>query len=169
DEWCDLLDGWSGHTQGHTAIAIYLQDVHGVDGWWAQAVTVGYERITGLRLQYQQPDGTYTANKTRTVSADPKALRALLLDDTDRADLFPGIETELRSRPVSKVIRIGIGGGVAQIGVRTSGRDESQGLDHPRAAALSRGCGKVEGLLVGVVGRHRRELRPTTARAGSCP
>ena len=39
----------------------------------------------------------------------------MLLDDDDRADLFPGLETDLRSRPDSKVLRIGIGPGTAQI------------------------------------------------------
>jgi hypothetical protein len=115
DKWCDILDAWPGHTEGHTAIAAYLQDEHGVDGWWAQTVTVGYERITGLRLPYQRPDGTFSANKSRTVTADAVALREMLLDETDRADLFPGLETELRSRPTSKVIRIAIGPGTAQI------------------------------------------------------
>ena len=39
----------------------------------------------------------------------------MLLDDDGRADLFPGFETELRSKPSSKVVRIGIGPGTAQI------------------------------------------------------
>ena len=51
DDWCDLIDEWPGHADGHTAIAAYLIAEHGVDPWWAQSVTVGYERITGLRLQ----------------------------------------------------------------------------------------------------------------------
>ena len=50
DEWCDLIDGWPGHTEGHSAIARHLQDELGVDGWWAQTVTVGWERITGVRF-----------------------------------------------------------------------------------------------------------------------
>jgi hypothetical protein len=115
DEWCDIIDAWPGHADGHTAIAAHLREDLGVDGWWAQSVTVGYERITGLRLPYQRPDGTFNAGKTRTVSVDMYALRGMLLDDDDRADLFPGLDTELRSKPTSKVIRLGIGPGVAQI------------------------------------------------------
>jgi len=115
DEWCDLLDAWPGHKDGHTAIATYVRDELGVDGWWAQTVTVGYERITGLRLPYQQPNGTFSAGKSRTVAADPATLKEMLLDDTDRADLFPGFETEVRSRPASKVVRIAIGPGTAHI------------------------------------------------------
>lgn len=117
DEWCDILDAWPGHRLGHTAIAAHVQDEHGVGGWWAQTVTVGYERITGIRLPYQSPDGTFSAGKSRTVTADAAALREMLLDDTDRADLFPGLEAELRSRPTSKVIRIAIGPGTVQIAI----------------------------------------------------
>jgi hypothetical protein len=117
DEWCDIIDAWEGHDAGHTAIAAHVNQVHGVDGWWSQTVTVGYERITGLRLPYQQPDGSFTTSKSRTVTTDAAALREMLLDETDRSDLFPGLSTELRSRPASKVIRLAIGPGTAQIAV----------------------------------------------------
>ena len=117
NEWCDILDAWPGRTQGHGAIATHLRDAYGVDGWWAQTVTVGYERITGLRLPYQRPDGTFSAGKSRTVTTDAHALRALLLDDADRSDLFPGLETQLRSRATSRNVRIAIGPGTAEIAI----------------------------------------------------
>jgi hypothetical protein len=41
----------------------------------------------------------------------------MLLDDDDRADLFPGIDTQLRSRPTAKTLRVGIGPGAAQISI----------------------------------------------------
>ena len=31
DEWCDIIDAWPGHSDGHTAIATYLHEEHGVD------------------------------------------------------------------------------------------------------------------------------------------
>jgi hypothetical protein len=113
EEWCDLLDRWPGHREGHTAIATHVRDDLGIDGWWAQTVTVGYERITGLRLPYQKADGTFSAGRSRTVSVDGEALRAMLLSDADRRDLFPGHDTTLRSKPTAKSLRIGIGPGVA--------------------------------------------------------
>ena len=115
DEWCDLIDDGPGQRGGHKAIVAFLQEEHGVSAWWAQGVTVGYERITGLRLPHQNPDGTFTAGKSRTVDVAADTIRAALLDEEDRRDLFPGQATELRSQPSSKVVRIGIGGGVAQI------------------------------------------------------
>ena len=115
DEWCSILDAWPGHGDGHTAIATYLREEQAVEGWWAQTITVGYERITGLRLPHQQPNGTFTAGKSRTVAADAALIREMLLDGEARADLFPGLATELRSRATSKVLRIEIGPGTAQI------------------------------------------------------
>ena len=124
DDWCDLIEAWPGHADGHTVIAAHLQREHGVDGWWAQTVTVGYERIAGLRLPYQQADGTFTANKSKTVSADADELRAMLLSDDDRQALFGGLETSLRSGQSAKAIRVELGPGVAVFGLtaRPDGR-----------------------------------------------
>lgn len=115
DEWCDVVDAWPGHDQGHAAVAAHLQEEHRVDGWWAQTITVGWERITGRRLPHQSSDGTFTAARTRTVRVDAAAVRAALLDEAGRADLFPGFDTELRSRPTTKALRVRVGPGTAII------------------------------------------------------
>lgn len=113
DQWCDVIDAWPGRIAGHTAVAAHLRDDHGVDGWWAQAVTVGWERITGARLPHQMADGTFTANRTRTVTVDVETLRALLVEDEGRASLFPGLATTLRSKPSAKSLRVAFDEGVA--------------------------------------------------------
>lgn len=115
NEWTQVLDAWSADTKGHTAIATHLREEYGVDGWWSQAVTLGYERIKGLRLKYQGLDGTFTANKSKTIRADAQTLRKMLVSEKDRRDLFPGFETELRSRTDANTLRIGVGSGVALI------------------------------------------------------
>lgn len=122
DQWCDEIAAWAntgpdGPITDHTAIAAYLQTEVKVDPWWAQTVTGGYERITGLRLPYQRPDGTFTAGKSATVTIDGAELRRMLVDEQDRADLFPGHHTELRSRPDAKRLRFSLGPGVVQITV----------------------------------------------------
>lgn len=124
DEWCDLIDAWPGHRDGHGAVAAWLHGEHGVEGWWAQAVTVGWERITGRRVRHQRADGTFEVSRSRTVTVAVDALRAALVSDDDRADLFPGRPTELRSRPTAKALRIGFPEGVALISfaARAEGR-----------------------------------------------
>lgn len=124
DDWCDTIDAWPGRADGHTAIAAYVRDELDVDPWWAQSVTVGYERIVGLRLPHQRPDGTFTADKSKTITVDAHRLRAMLLDTADRDDLFGGEPTDLRSKSASKSIRLSIGPGVALISLepRAEGR-----------------------------------------------
>jgi hypothetical protein len=108
DEWCDLIDAWPGNNDGHSAIAAHIAEVYGLEGWWGQGVTVGYERITGRRVVNQMADGTFSAGKTRTVTVDVAALRASIVDDADRLELFPGLDTTLRSKPASKALRVGV-------------------------------------------------------------
>jgi hypothetical protein len=124
DEWCDVIDAFPGRGDGHAAIATHVQQEHDVEGWWAQTVTVGYERIVGLRLPHQGLDGTFTAGRSATIRVDSAALRETLLDEDGRAALFSGIETELRSRPTSKNVRLRVGSGTAEIAIdqRDDGR-----------------------------------------------
>jgi hypothetical protein len=113
NEWCDLIDAWPGHVEGHTAIARFIHESYPVNGWWAQGITVGYERITGLRLPHQMADGTFTASKSRTLAIEEAALRELLLSEDTRMDLFHGLTTELRSRATSKSLKFSVGPGFA--------------------------------------------------------
>ncbi len=56
DEWHAILDGWDAPAKGHPAIASYLEQEHGLSGWWAQSVTVRYEYARGLRRDAVVPD-----------------------------------------------------------------------------------------------------------------
>ncbi len=67
DEWFVILDAWGGIDRTHTEIARYLCDAHSVDGWWAQGVSVGYERARGMRARHQQPDG-YSISASKTIA-----------------------------------------------------------------------------------------------------
>jgi hypothetical protein len=64
-EWVSVLDRAGAAELGHTAIARLVHEEHGVPGWWSQTVTVGYERIRGLRERGQRRDGTYDASKSK--------------------------------------------------------------------------------------------------------
>lgn len=121
DDWRRIIDAWPGHDEGHAAVARYLEAEHGVPGWWAQSVTVGWERITGRRLPHQRADGTFSAGRSRTITADAAQLREWLLDEAARASLFPGDAPELRSRPTSRYLRLALGTGTAQLSVEPAG------------------------------------------------
>src|SRR5690606_8526562 len=86
-----------------------------------QTVTLGFERITGRRLPHQRPDGTFTVSKSKTLDLDPDELKALLLDENAHADLFPGLDTEIRSKPGTRNPRIALGGGSALFSIDPAG------------------------------------------------
>jgi hypothetical protein len=67
-EWVRALDAAGAVEWPHREIARHVHDAHdGVSGWWAQTVTVGYERIRGLRDVGQRRGGGYEVSKTKTV------------------------------------------------------------------------------------------------------
>ena len=79
---------------------------------------VGPDRDRGIRADHRAQSPPPAAGRDfqrgQVTNGDSRCsvpIREMLLDDDDRADLFPGLETELRSRPNSKVLRIGIGPG----------------------------------------------------------
>jgi hypothetical protein len=65
DEWLALLDGGNASGMSHAEIAA-LAGRHGAEPWWAQTVTVGYERARGLRRVHERPDG-YGISVSRTL------------------------------------------------------------------------------------------------------
>jgi hypothetical protein len=68
DQWFAILDRSGARTKKHTEIARFLVEERGVPGWWAQSITVWYERARGMRLKHQQRDGfSISASKTMAV------------------------------------------------------------------------------------------------------
>jgi hypothetical protein len=71
DGWFSILDRWGARNRKHGETATFLMEQHDVPGWWAQSITVWYERARGMRLKHQQADGfTIYASKTIGVPAD---------------------------------------------------------------------------------------------------
>jgi len=65
--WVRELDRIDATRLEHREIARWLAKERGLPAWWAQTVTVGYERIRGLRHVGQRRGGGYDANKSKTV------------------------------------------------------------------------------------------------------
>jgi hypothetical protein len=71
DAWFSILDRWGARQRKHGETVRFLMDSHQVPGWWAQSITMWYERARGMRLKHQQADGfTIYASKTIAVSAE---------------------------------------------------------------------------------------------------
>lgn len=69
--WFSILDRWGAQERTHRETAAFLKEEHDVPGWWAQTITVWYQRARGMRLKHQQSDGfSISASKTIAVPVD---------------------------------------------------------------------------------------------------
>ena len=67
-QWFTLLDKAGAAKMTHAAIAKLVATRHKIPGWWAQAVTVGYERARGMRKVNETLAG-FRTGVSRTVDA----------------------------------------------------------------------------------------------------
>lgn len=105
DDWIDAIDAGVGRDAAHPRIVEWVMANSAQNGWWSQGIAVSFERMTGRRLAGQMPDGTFTANRSRTLPVDREVLRALIADDAAR-DALLGFETEFRSKVASKTYKV---------------------------------------------------------------
>jgi hypothetical protein len=66
-EWFRVLDKAGAKKMAHRDIADLLYSKHKLPGWWAQMVTVGYERARGLRRIHETASG-FSMNRSRTLT-----------------------------------------------------------------------------------------------------
>ncbi|MCA1562295.1 MAG: hypothetical protein LC753_16180 [Acidobacteria bacterium] len=78
DHWFEVLDRFGGVEKGHTAAARHLYEAHLVPGWYAQGITVAYERARGVRALNQRCDGEYEVSVSKVMNArTPDVVKAL--------------------------------------------------------------------------------------------
>jgi hypothetical protein len=104
-QWVRVLDADNASTMPHGKIAALVHGKYGVGDWWSQTVTVGYERIKGLRDRGQRRDGAYEANKSKTVAVPVDALFAAWADDRTRRKWL-GVESTVRTATAPKSMRL---------------------------------------------------------------
>jgi uncharacterized protein YndB with AHSA1/START domain len=75
-------------------------------GWWAQTVTVGYERIKGLRAVGQRRDGAFEVNKSKTFAVPLSQLYRAWSDARTRSRWLPGLDLRVRAATRDKSMRI---------------------------------------------------------------
>jgi len=105
-QWVRLLDAADAADMKHRDIAGYVHKEMGVPAWWAQTVTVGYERIRGLRDVRQRRGGGYDANKSKTVAVPVSKLYRAFSTKRTRDRWLAGVEWNLRKSTVDKSIRL---------------------------------------------------------------
>jgi hypothetical protein len=95
DHWFDVLDRFGAVEKGHTAAARHLFDAHGVDGWYAQGITVAYERARGVRGVNQRCDGDYEVSVSKVLTAATADVIAAIVDSRQRRRWAGGLDPNL--------------------------------------------------------------------------
>lgn len=104
--WVDALDPLGARDLDHTAIAALVRERWpDIGAWWAQTVTVGYERIRGLRQKGQLCTGDFAASKSRTYPVPVDVLYAAFVDD-DVREGWIGVGTAVRTATPSRSMRL---------------------------------------------------------------
>jgi hypothetical protein len=134
EEWITLLDEWDGTSHTHAEIARHLYETYGIDGWWAQGVTVGYERVRGMRAVHQRPDG-FSVNASKTFPVPAERLFAAIVDEEQRERWLQDVTLRLRTSQPPKSARFDVFPGETRLNLyltaRGAGKATAQ-LQHER-------------------------------------
>lgn len=104
-EWLAFLDKWGAMNKTHTEVAAHVAD-QGIPGWWAQGVTVGYERLRGKRSRGQRMSGSWEASKSRTFNVPVEELFAWFADARKRSRWLGRQKLTVRKATAPKGMRI---------------------------------------------------------------
>ena len=132
--WVAALDYAHADEMSHREIAKYIREKFHTPNWWAQTVTVGYERIRGVRAIGQRVDGSYEATKSKTVGVPVEKLYRAFRDPRLRARWLPGVNLTVRTATPNKSMRVQWDDSTrVEIGFVPKGEAESQvSLAHVR-------------------------------------
>ncbi|HXV57716.1 MAG TPA: DUF4287 domain-containing protein [Gaiellaceae bacterium] len=114
-EWFRILDAWGAKERKHGEIASHLQAAYGVPGWWAQAITLGYERARGLRAKHQTLTGSFQVSVSKTFPLGAGTLFRAFADEPGRDRWLEPGTLAVRTAREAKSVRFDFGGGASRV------------------------------------------------------
>jgi hypothetical protein len=114
DDWFRILDDRGLEGFSHRDTARWLNGVHGVDGWWAQSVTIGYERARGLRKPHQNAEG-FEVSVSKTVALPVEVVWEAVSTPERRADWIGDVELGERSARAPRYARFEVPGDASRV------------------------------------------------------
>jgi len=106
ERWVKALDYAGAVEWPHREIAEYVHKKFKVADWWSQTVTVGYERIKGLRAIGQRRGGGFETSKSKTFPVPLSRLYRAWVDAKTRGRWLPGVALTVRTATRNKSMRI---------------------------------------------------------------
>jgi hypothetical protein len=126
DRWVHALDRLGAEQMSHRDVVALVSKKYKVESWWSQTVTVGYERIKGLRARGQRRDGTYEATKSRTFNVPVTILFDAWANASVRRRWLDGLSVKVRTATAKKSMRLDWPGpSIIAVGFAAKGRSKS--------------------------------------------
>jgi hypothetical protein len=134
DAWVGALDYYGAADLQHSEIARLVREKFKVGSWWTQMVTVGYERIKGLRTRGQQRNGTFGATKSRTFNVPVETLFDAWFNPKTRKRWLSDAKVRVRVATAPKSMRLDwIDGSIIAVGFTSKGKGKSAvALEHSK-------------------------------------
>ena len=127
ERWVWALDQVNAQAWPHSEIARYVHEKYKVPGWWSQTVTVGYERIRGLREKGQRRSGSWEAAKSKTIGASVGTIFKSFKQPKQRSAWLPGITAVVRTSVPNKSLRLTWEDGTSvEVSLVAKGRSRAQ-------------------------------------------
>jgi hypothetical protein len=104
DAWFGLLDDAGATGWPHKDIAAWLVEEQGVDGWWAQSITVAYEQERGMRQPGQRGDGSFEVSPSKTLPCSLQTAYELVSEADSRARWLDGALAAVGAGKSSEVL-----------------------------------------------------------------
>ncbi|HTE45415.1 MAG TPA: hypothetical protein VK636_09250 [Gemmatimonadaceae bacterium] len=133
EKWVRSLDHYGAATMSHGEIAELVKTKYKTPSWWTQTVTVGYERIKGLRTRGRQRNGTFGITRSRTYTVPVGELFDAWANESIRKHWLDGT-VKVRTATAPKSIRLDWGdGGIIAVGFVAKGASKSSvALEHAK-------------------------------------
>jgi hypothetical protein len=126
ERWVKALDYARAYELSHREIARLVKEKYDTPSWWTQMVTVGYERIKGLRERGQQRSGTFTMNRSRTFDVDVATLFGAWSDGRRRKRWLGETGVKVRTATAPRSMRLQMpDGAIVAVGFSRKGKDKS--------------------------------------------
>ena len=137
-EWLRILDDWGARDRKHGDIATHLMEEQGVPGWWAQTITIGYERSRGMRAKYQTLGGSFQVSVSKTFPFGVGKLFKLFAEAPQRNEWLEKGTLKIRTTQKGKSARFDFRDGTSRVVAFFDPKDRSKTtvtVQHERLAS----------------------------------
>jgi hypothetical protein len=104
--WVRTLDRHDASVMSHGEIVRLVSEEFHAGSWWSQMVTVGYERIRGLRQTGQSRDGSFRVTTSKTITAPASQIFQAWKSARARAKWLPGVKLTVRRAIATRSLRM---------------------------------------------------------------